>query len=236
MSELGFNKIAGALLATGLGILFMKEAASVVFHTETPLTDGGYIVEVADEPAAGGGAADTGPKLPPDWGTLLTDASLPDLVAKGDKLHKVCMSCHTVENGGKNGTGPNLWQIVGRQSGTHAGYNYSDAMKAHAVPWTYDELYAFLESPKALVKGTSMSYAGMKKSEDRVALVAYLRSLSASPVAIPAPDPTRQPQAAAAPADAAAAPAAASEAAPPASGAASAATPAEAPAAPAKAG
>jgi cytochrome c len=223
-NNLWFNMVAGAVLATGLGIMGLRTVGDMVYANDQ--TAVGYPVEVADA-AAAGPAAEAGPELLPDWGVVLADATqTAALIEQGDKLHKVCASCHNVEPGSANKTGPALYGIFGRAAGTHAGFAYSDAMKAYGKAWDYDGLYNFLKAPKTYIKGTAMSYAGMGKSSDRVALVAYLRSLSPSPAPLPAPDPTRDPAqvaaAAAAPAaeaapDAAAAPtdaAAAPEAAP----------------------
>ena len=224
-NNLWFNMVAGALLATGLGIMGLRTLGDMVYANDTAAV--GFPVEVAEVPAGGAEAA-AGPELMPDWGTLLADpAKTAELVAEGDKLHKVCSSCHNVEPGSANKTGPMLYGIMGRVAGTHAGFAYSDAMKAYGKAWDYDGLYNFLKAPKGYIKGTAMAYAGMGKSSDRVALVAYLRSLSPSPAALPAPDPTRDPAQAAAAAAAAAAPAAAPAdgAAPAAEGAAPAATP-----------
>lgn len=223
-----FNMAAGAILATGLGILGLQTAAGAMFARDTSAV--GLPIEVPEE-AAGGAAADAGPELMPDWGTLFADpAQLAALVAKGDEEHKVCMSCHNVGAGEANKTGPLLYGVFGRTAGTHPGFTYSEAMRAYGKPWDYDGMYNFLKSPKGYIDGTSMSFAGIRSQEDRIALVAYLRSIGGTGVPIPAPDPTRNPAAAAAaPADGAAAPA--DGAAAPAEGAAAPADAASAPAA-----
>lgn len=221
-----FNMVAGAVLATGLGIMGLRTLGDMVYANNHESV--GYPVEVAEAPVPGAEAA-SGPELMPDWGTLMADpVQTAALIEQGDKLHKVCASCHNVEPGSANKTGPALYEVFGRTAGTYAGFGYSDAMKAYGKAWDYDGLYNFLKAPKSYIKGTAMAYAGMGKSSDRVALVAYLHSLSASPAALPAPDPTRDPAQAAA-AAAAAAPGEGS--APAVEGAAPAAEPAAAPAA-----
>jgi cytochrome c len=207
-NNLWFNMVAGAVLATGLGIMGLRTVGDMVYANDQRAV--GYPVEVAEAPAGGAEAA-AGPELLPDWGTVLADATqTAALVEQGDKLHKVCASCHNVEPGSANKTGPSLYGVFGRTAGTHAGFAYSEGMKAYGKAWDYDGLYNFLKAPKAYIKGTAMSYAGMAKSSDRVALVAYLHSLAPSPAPLPAPDPTRDPaQVAAAAAATEAAPAAA---------------------------
>lgn len=210
--DLQLNKILGAVLATGLVIMGVKIGADMIYKHEAPEKPG-YAIEVAEAPTEGGpAAADT----PPDWGTVLATAD----VAAGEKIFAKCTSCHNNAQGGPNMTGPNLYGVVGRPTASHAGMAYSDAMMAHAKDapaWSYDQLYMFLGAPQKWIKGTKMNFPGVKKPEDRVNLIAYLRSQGSTGYAIPAPDPSRAAGAApaaagtatseAAPAPAAAAPA-----------------------------
>lgn len=207
--DLNTNKILGAGLATALVILGVREVSMRLFETESP-EKMGYAIQVA-EGEGGSGAAEV--ELPPDWGTVLTSANLD----AGANSFKKCASCHTIEQGGANGTGPNLWGVVGNAPGTHPGFSYSSAMTDHAAEapaWTYDELDGFLKAPGKWVSGTKMSFAGIKSQEERINLIAWLRAQDGSPAPIPAPDPSRTPAAAApegepaAPADDQAAPAA----------------------------
>ena len=105
--------------------------------------------------------------------------------ASGKKAFKKCQSCHTIGKGGKNKVGPNLWGVVGKAKASSAGFKYSSALKGLGGNWTFKDLDAFLTKPKAFAKGTKMTYAGVKKPEDRAALLAFLRSLSASPQPLP---------------------------------------------------
>jgi cytochrome c len=182
MDGLRFNKIAAGVLGTALAIVGLRELSSAVYGFH-PAEKPGYAIEVVEE-TAGGGAAE----LPPDWGTVLPAANL----QAGEAVHQKCVSCHTFNPGGANGTGPNIYELVGRKPGTHGGFAYSQAMvdygNAHPA-WTYEELDAFIKSPQKHINGTKMTFVGVKKQEDRINLIAFLRTLSASPAPIPAPNP-----------------------------------------------
>ncbi len=211
MSELGFNKIAGAVLATALAVVGLSELSSIVYKSE-PTAKPGYAIAVVEE-TAGGKAA--GPELPPDWGTVLPTAD----VAAGQADTAACQACHNFAKGGPNMTGPNLYGVVMRKPGSHEGFAYSPGMMDHGKQdpnWTYDALNTFLSAPQATVQGTKMTFVGLKKVQDRINVIAYLRSLSDSPAPIPAPKPAAAPAASdAAPAASGAAPAAAAPAAAP---------------------
>ena len=194
MSDLTFNKVAGAVLATGLAIVGLREISSGVFAPH-PVEKPGYAIEVAEEAGAGGAAAEA----PIDWGTVLPTAD----IKAGEAVFAKCKSCHTIEAGGPNGTGPNLHGILGKKSGQHAGFAYSPAMIEHGTHgvWTFQETSEFLKAPQKHLPGTKMTFVGLKKAEDRINLLAYLNT-QGSNLPFPAPNP-----AAAAPAAEGAAPA-----------------------------
>ena len=102
----------------------------------------------------------------------------------GKQAFRKCKACHTSKKGGKNRAGPNLWNVVGREKGGVEGFNYSDAIKLKGGTWTFTELNAFLNNPRAFVKGTRMSIKGYKNPLQRATLIGYLRSLSDSPKAL----------------------------------------------------
>ena len=182
MNSFEFNKIAGAVLGTALLVFGLHELAGVVYHAHEPEKPG-FAVEVA-EAATGeeAPAAEAAPAVA--LGTLLASAD----ATKGQTVFKACAACHDASNGGPNKVGPNLWGIVGRNHGIHEGFSYSEAMAAlKDKPWDYAALNEFLLAPKKAVPGTKMAYGGLKKDEDRANLLAYLQTLSDSPVPFPAP-------------------------------------------------
>lgn len=160
-------------------------------------------------------------------------AAIEPTAAMGEQVFKRCAACHTIDKGGANKVGPNLYGVVTRPVASHEGFAYSGAMKEFSqggsVVWDYDHLDHFLLSPKGLVKGTAMGFAGLKNPKERADLIAYLRTLADSPAPLPEVPAAPAPENASSPAETPPAqPAAPAEAAP--------AAPAEsAPAAPAPA-
>lgn len=112
-----------------------------------------------------------------DAGAGLQLAGLTGDAAKGEKVFALCRSCHVLEEG-VNRVGPSLYNIVGRKSGSVAGFAYSDANKNSGVTWTTDVLFEYLKDPKGFMPGTKMAFPGIKNDQDRANLVAYLESQS----------------------------------------------------------
>jgi cytochrome c len=96
----------------------------------------------------------------------------------GQRTANRCKACHTFDEGGRNGIGPNLWGVLGSPRAANADYIYSEALADLGGDWGYAELEAFLEKPKSAVPGTKMSFAGVRDAQDRANLILYLRSVS----------------------------------------------------------
>jgi cytochrome c len=202
MDSWEWNKIAGAVLGTLMFVLVLNIVIGAIFEVPPPAKPG-YIVEGVPAQTASNSSAPVAEALP-DWGTVLPKAS----VADGEKIAGRCQQCHNLAKGGPNMIGPNLWGVVDRPRASHPGYDYSTAMAAKHDPWSYDNLFVYLKLPAAMVPGTKMTFAGLPSAQDRINLIAYLRTLADSPAAIPAPQPAKAAAPAAAPAAGAAAPAA----------------------------
>ncbi len=190
MNGMEKNKIAAAVLLAGVLIVGLRIFATEVYdgpphHHEEELEKivNNRAFQIAaydalDKPAASASAEPTGPE---PILALLADAD----VNAGQQITKKCTTCHSFEKGGANKIGPNLWNLVGIDIASHAGYAYSDALKALAGNWDYDKLNQFFYKPAAYVEGTKMNFAGLKKDKDRANLIAYLRTLSDTPAALP---------------------------------------------------
>src|SRR6201999_3451315 len=147
----------------------------------------GYVVAGVVEDTTSGASAAPVAEVIPDWGTVLPTA---DATKGADVSHK-CEQCHNLNKGGAVKIGPPLYGVVGRPRASHPGFDYSAAMKAKGGSWTFDELFKFLKSPGAYINGTKMSFAGLRSPQDRTNLIAWLRTQSDPPVAIPAPAPAK---------------------------------------------
>jgi cytochrome c len=194
MDSWEWNKIAGAVLGTLIFVLVIKFGTETLFEVEKPTKEAYHVEGVVETASAGGGAAPAEEALP-DWGTVLPKASVSD----GKTVAIKCEQCHDITKGGPNKIGPELWGIVGRSRATEAGFSFSSAMNSEHTSWTFDALFKYLKSPQSVVPGTKMSFAGLHSADDRINLLAFLRTQSDSPVPIPAPAPAKPAAAPAAP-------------------------------------
>ena len=179
METLEVNKFVGAILVGGLVAMVTGAVAHMLVAPKHH--EGGEMAAIssgaAPEPSAAPAPAALEPVSP-----LLAKAD----PHKGQQIAVKCQACHDFTKGGPNKIGPNLWGIVGSKPAEVPGYSFSDAMKAREdKPWTYEALNDFLAAPRSFVPGTKMTFAGLPKVEDRADVIAYLHTLSDSPLPLP---------------------------------------------------
>jgi len=177
MNSFELNKILGAILGTCLITLALSITAGAIFAPEKAAKPG-YAIEAKAE-AGAQGEAKPEPSQPIE--VLLASAS----VEKGQQTAKQCGACHTLEKGGPNRVGPNLWGIVGSERGEGRGFNFSTAMKGKGGTWTFDELNKFLANPRGYIPGTNMTFAGLTRDQQRADVIDYLNTLSDKPLPLP---------------------------------------------------
>jgi cytochrome c len=203
MSETGkdtllINKIMAGILTAGIVFWCANRIAAIVIPDESPKV---AAIKITGLATAAAPAAPAGPA------SILPLIATADVAKGAAFVAQQCAACHTVTQGGAAGVGPNLYGVLGGPMFAGAGFNYSDAVKAKAKGnWGYDEMGNWLADPASFAPGTAMSYAGIKNTQTRADVVAYLRTLSASPLAMPSAADVKA--ASAAPAATTAAPAA----------------------------
>ncbi len=199
MDTMQVNKVAAAVLLSGIAF-FMAGRIGDLLVSAPPLAKTAIKIDLPES-----GTPAPAPVLP-----------LPVLLASADPKAGAsafnsagCVACHTVTEGGRPGVGPDLYNVVGSPIAGRSGYEYSSALKGKGGQWTFDELNTWITKPSTFAPGTKMTFAGLADPQRRANILAFLRSLSHTPVDLP-PVPAEAATPAAAPADAAApAPAAA---------------------------
>jgi len=181
MDSFEVTKIFGALLAVALVV----SLSSFIANELLPAHRGearAYAVAVEAEPQEAPEITEGPAESVPDLAVLLAAAD----PAAGKNAIRRCTACHSLNEGAKHRSGPNLWDLIGRPVASAAGYNFSPALKGRSGEiWSYDNLDAFLANPKAWEPGTKMNFAGLRRPGQRAELIAYLRSLSDNPAALP---------------------------------------------------
>lgn len=181
MDGFEWNKYAAGGLLAAITILVAIIVTGEVYKPHVP-EERAYAIEGVEAEATdtGGAAVAQGPSV----AELLQTAS----AEKGATVFKKCATCHTIEKGGANKTGPNLWGVLGSNHAHQAGFGYSDALASKkGEVWTWEAMDAWLANPRAAIPGNKMSFAGLSKPEERAALLAYLNQNSDKQLPLPTP-------------------------------------------------
>ena len=170
--NLEFNKIAAAILLTGLVAMMSGFFADVLYKNDHRHDKRGYKVDVVEVEEAQIKVK----KI--DIDLLIKEANAQNAL----KTIKKCAACHSFDKNAPHKIGPNLWNVIGHKVASKSGYQYSAALSSKKVMWNYSEMYKFLKSPRKYAKGTKMSFAGIKKDTDLANVIEYLRLKSDLPV------------------------------------------------------
>jgi len=179
MDSFELNKIIAAILMVALLVIGLGKIADGVFHVKKPKNPG-YQVEVEKKLTSGvSQVTKIVEKI-----DITAIMALGD-VASGEKIFKKCAACHSINKGGKNKIGPALYNVVGRVVGGVDDYKYSKTLASYGKEWNFEELNGFLQKPATYLKGTKMSYAGLRKEKDRASVIKYLNQNSDNPRLLP---------------------------------------------------
>ena len=180
MDSFEFNKIAGAVLASLLVILGVGMFLGPALYAPTEPAQQAYVVEGLEADTGDGAVAEAPVEQPIE--ALIAAAT----VERGERVARRCVACHSFDEGGANGIGPNLWNIMGDKMAHLDNFNYSSALAGFGGEWNWETMNAFLLKPSEYIPGTIMSFAGLNKAEDRAAVMAYLAAQAPTPYPKPA--------------------------------------------------
>ena len=179
--SLEFNKLAAAVLTAGVAFMGAGVLGELLVHPKK-LPAPAISLGGAPQTTAAAPAPPAAPAIEP-IGPLLASANLDNGRALAQRL---CASCHSFNEGGRNGVGPNLWNIVNQGHAQVAGFNYSAANRALAdKPWDFEALNAFIAAPARAMPGTRMAFAGVASAQQRADIILFLRSNAPTPAPLP---------------------------------------------------
>ena len=171
------NKIIVSIFLAIILVLGINKITDVIYYVEKPEKSAYQVESVTTV------ASTTSAETSSEAGNIMALFASTS-AAEGAKVFKKCAACHSIAEGGANKIGPALWGVIGRKVGSVSDYKYSKAMAAHGKNWSFEEMNGFLIKPKDWIKGTKMSFAGLKNAKDRAAVILYMNENSNNPLPI----------------------------------------------------
>jgi cytochrome c len=177
MDHVNVNRVSLSALGAVLFVMLLTAFSNLVLSPRTPKVPGFALP--TSGPSTASPAVPAAPEVP-----------LPALLAKadakkGEQFAKICQTCHNFEKGAGPKIGPPLWGVAGRPIASIPGFAYSDSLKAVGGNWTWEALNVMVSNPKMEASGTKMTFPGEKDPQRRADILAYLQTLSDSPVPFP---------------------------------------------------
>ena len=174
------NKIIVSILLALILILGINKIADTIYYVNKPEKSAYQVSGITTAASNTNSETSSQGESTQDIMALFASTSSTD----GKKIFKKCAACHSISEGGKNKIGPALWGVLGRSAGSVTDYKYSKAMAAYGKNWSFEEMNGFLTKPKDWIKGTKMSFAGLKSAKERAAIILLLNKNTNSPLSL----------------------------------------------------
>ena len=172
------NKIIVSILLAVILVLGINKITDVKFYVEKPEKSAYQVA--SNTTIASTTSSETSEVSSESQNIMSIFASTS--ASEGAKVFKKCAACHSIAENGGNKIGPALWGVLGRSAGSIPDYKYSKAMAAYGKNWSFEEMNGFLIKPKDWIKGTKMSFAGLKNAKERAAVILYMNENTNNPL------------------------------------------------------
>ena len=172
------NKIIVSIVLAIFLVLGINKITDVIYYVEKPEKSAYQVDSVVSVASTTSTESNSESSESGDIMALFASVNAAD----GAKIFKKCAACHSIAQDGANKIGPALWGVIGRKAGGVTDYKYSKAMAAYGKSWSFEEMNGFLIKPKEWIKGTKMSFAGLKNAKERAAVILYMNENSDSPL------------------------------------------------------
>ena len=169
------NKIIVSIVLAVILVLGINKITDAIFYVEKPEKSAYQVATVASSTSTKTNSENSEPG---NIMALFASTSAAD----GAKVFKKCLSCHSIKKEGPNKIGPNIFGVLNRRAASVSGYKYSKAMVTYGKVWSFEEMNGFLTKPKDWIKGTKMSFIGLRSAKDRAAVILYMNENTDNPL------------------------------------------------------